>query len=207
VNLTATSEPCASDKIILDLCGGTGSWSRPYLEAGYTVHNITLPEFDVRTWQGYRDMKVHGILAAPPCTEFAVSGGRWWAGKDPQLLIDALATVDACLAIIQHCNPLWWVIENPVGRLRRLRKIELGEPVMWFHPCDYGDPYTKKTLLWGRFTPPRKYPIAPAKPDGWNPIHYPRFEGKSHRWGDPKVKEYRSITPTGFARAFSEANP
>lgn len=26
-----------SDKIILDLCGGTGSWSRPYKEAGYDV--------------------------------------------------------------------------------------------------------------------------------------------------------------------------
>jgi ubiquinone/menaquinone biosynthesis C-methylase UbiE len=29
-------------KIILDLCGGTGSWSRPYKEAGYDVRNITL---------------------------------------------------------------------------------------------------------------------------------------------------------------------
>ena len=31
-------------KIILDLCGGTGSWSRPYKEAGYDVRLITLPE-------------------------------------------------------------------------------------------------------------------------------------------------------------------
>jgi hypothetical protein len=33
-----------SEKIILDLCGGTGAWSQPYKDAGYTVHNITLPE-------------------------------------------------------------------------------------------------------------------------------------------------------------------
>lgn len=26
-----------SDKIILDLCGGTGSWSKPYRDAGYDV--------------------------------------------------------------------------------------------------------------------------------------------------------------------------
>lgn len=36
-----------SKKIILDLCGGTGSWSKPYAKAGYKVINITLPEYDV----------------------------------------------------------------------------------------------------------------------------------------------------------------
>lgn len=30
------------DKIILDLCGGTGAWSKPYRDNGYTVFNITL---------------------------------------------------------------------------------------------------------------------------------------------------------------------
>ena len=34
-------------KIILDLCGGTGSWSKPYKEAGYDVRVITLPEYDL----------------------------------------------------------------------------------------------------------------------------------------------------------------
>ena len=38
------------DKIILDLCGGTGSWSKPYKEAGYDVRIITLPEYDVRSY-------------------------------------------------------------------------------------------------------------------------------------------------------------
>jgi hypothetical protein len=32
-------------KIILDLCGGTGSWGKPYREAGYDVRLITLPEY------------------------------------------------------------------------------------------------------------------------------------------------------------------
>ena len=36
-----------SNKIILDLCGGTGSWSKPYRDAGYDVRVITLPEYDV----------------------------------------------------------------------------------------------------------------------------------------------------------------
>lgn len=35
------------DKIILDLCGGTGSWSKPYRDAGYDVRVITLPRYDL----------------------------------------------------------------------------------------------------------------------------------------------------------------
>lgn len=37
-----------SNKIILDLCGGTGSWSKYYKEAGYDVRVITLPDYNVR---------------------------------------------------------------------------------------------------------------------------------------------------------------
>jgi hypothetical protein len=33
------------DKIILDLCGGTGAWSKLYKDAGYDVRLITLPLF------------------------------------------------------------------------------------------------------------------------------------------------------------------
>jgi hypothetical protein len=39
-----------SDKIILDLCGGTGAWSKPYKDASYTVINITLPEYDINEY-------------------------------------------------------------------------------------------------------------------------------------------------------------
>lgn len=34
-------------KLILDLCGGTGSWSKPYRNAGYEVKVITLPHYDL----------------------------------------------------------------------------------------------------------------------------------------------------------------
>ena len=37
----------AQRPIILDLCGGSGSWSKPYKEAGYDVRLITLPDYDV----------------------------------------------------------------------------------------------------------------------------------------------------------------
>ena len=54
-----------SNKIILDLCGGTGSWSKSYRDNGYDVRNITLPKYDVRLYEPPKN--VYGILAAPPC--------------------------------------------------------------------------------------------------------------------------------------------
>ena len=58
-------------KIILDLCGGTGSWSLPYKENGYDVRVITLPENDVRKYHPPKN--VYGILAAPPCDQFSLA--------------------------------------------------------------------------------------------------------------------------------------
>ena len=178
-----------SDKIILDLCGGTGSWSKPYAEAGYDVRVITLPEHDVRTYIPPRG--VYGVLAAPPCTDLSGSGARWWKQKGQEALLAALSTVDACLRIIVMSRPQFWSLENPVGRLRKY----LGDPRLIFNPCDYGDPYTKKTLLWGMFNLPEKHPVPPTK------------GSMLHRLPPTKDRAMlRSITPPGFARAFFEAN-
>lgn len=62
-----------SKKIILDLCGGTGSWSNPYKEAGYDVQLVSLPNNDVKDFV-LLGKPVYGILAAPPCTEFSLYG-------------------------------------------------------------------------------------------------------------------------------------
>src|SRR5205823_3295415 len=86
------------------------------------------------------------ILAAPPCTVFANSGAR--SGRMRRLL-EGLSIVDACLRFVVACKPVWWALENPVGKLKHY----LGEPALRFDPCDYGDPYTKKTCVWGAFTP------------------------------------------------------
>lgn len=178
--------------LILDLCGGTGSWSQPYREAGYCVEVVDLRDgHDVRLLRRMR-AGVHGILAAPDCTDLAGSGARWWAEKGDGALVRALSLVDACVRIAWVQQPVWWALENPVGRLSWF----LGPPQMAFDPADYGDPYTKRTLLWGRFAAPRMRPV-------------PATEGsKMHRLPpSPERKALRSVTPPGFARAFFEANP
>ena len=110
-----------SDKIILDLCGGTGSWSKPFKENGYDVRLITLPEYDVRSYKP--PLKVYGILAAPPCTEFSVLNCKAEPRqRDEQ---SGLQIVQACLRIISQCTVEGFVsIENPRGFLRN----HLGNP-------------------------------------------------------------------------------
>jgi hypothetical protein len=177
---------------ILSLCDFTGNWSRPYRDAGYDVRQVDLQHGDdIRLFKAL-PYPVRGVLAAPPCTEFAGSGARWWAEKGEGKLLEGLALVDAVCRIILVHRPQWWVIENPVGRL----KSWLGEPSMLFDPADYGDPYTKRTCLWGRFNAPYKAPVFAAE------------GSKMHLMPpSPDRAAKRSETPMGFARAFFEANP
>ena len=128
-------------KIILDLCGGTGSWSRPWELAGYDVRNITLPDYDVLDYTP--PINVYGIFAAPPCTEFSVLNCKAEARKRNEAA--GMEIVNACLQIIGKCNPVWWALENPRGYLRKY----LGQPKLTFQPWEYGDPWTKATDIWG----------------------------------------------------------
>lgn len=187
-------------RTILSLCDHTGNWSRPYERAGYEVVRV-----DIQDGQDVRLMefpgRVHGILAAPPCDHFAASGARWWEAKGEAAILDGLSIVDACLRIVTISRPEWWVLENPVGRLRRW----LGPPVWTFDPCGFGlsdsDAYTKKTLLWGNFCPPVPLVSVVAR----TPL-VPILGSKMHRMSS-SAKAQRSATPEGFAQAFFEANP
>lgn len=181
-------------KIILDLCGGTGSWSRPYIEAGYDVQLITLPEYDIKTY--IPPLNVYGILAAPPCTEFSLSGARYWKAKPPHLLEDALQVVRKCLEIVDQCQPTFWALENPKGRLQNY----IGNAKYQFQPYFYGDEYSKLTWLWGNFNmpvPTHFEPKALYTLDQWIEYMYPGMADC----------ERRAITPRGFANAFFQANP
>ena len=187
--------------MILDLCGGTGSWAQPYRDRGYRVITVdpagepldSVRE-DVRLWRPERGLRVHGVLAAPPCTALSVSGARWWAAKGEAQLRDALSIADACRRIVELVEPAWWALENPVGRLRHWH----GPAVATFQPWQYGDPYQKLTCLWGRFVMPA--PTVAARPED--------VDTRIHRAAPgPGRARFRSMTPAGFARAFCEANP
>lgn len=201
-------------KTILSLFDYSGNWSEPYRRAGYQVirqdlklgHDIfsdTLPRFLSDAVDGF---SVHGILAAVPCTDFAGSGARWWAEKENRKAIyngpvefDTVVEMSvfmvlATLALTEALRPAWWCIENPVGRINRLVP-EIGRPRLVFHPWQYGDPYTKRTCLYGHFN--SDLPQMPVLPVMGSVMH--------QIWS--KDSEKRSVTPKGFSEAFFKANP
>lgn len=189
--------PPVENRIILDLCGGTGSWARPYREAGYDVRLVTLPDSDVRLLRAMEG--VHGVLAAPPCTYFCRMRMCQGRPTDDQFR-DGLSVVDACLRVISVSKPQWWALENPQGYLRQW----LGDPVFKFDPCDFGDPWTKRTWLWGDFRQPAFNFVEPI--DSWIRKHAPAGSPKKQT-GLARTATERSMTPGGFARAFFQANP
>lgn len=223
------------DKIILDLCGGTGSWSKPYADAGYDVRVITLPEYDVRDTY-YSPMfknsilfkgrlntpdmvvkidAVHGILAAPPCTEFSIARNH----KLVRHFNEALMIVNSCLRIIEVCKPKFWALENPSGHLARF----IGKPAFSFQPWEFGDGWSKRTMLWGKFNEPIK------KHSRWEDVPKIRglyirpgrktaslaFQHLSHKkfiramdlFNADSDAVFRAITSPAFAKAFFKSNP
>ena len=179
---------------ILDLCGGTGSWSKPYREAGYDVCVVDLPR-DVRLLR-YGELlddfaprgAVQGILCAPPCTVFSYARNRYEPGPDE--LTTALSVVDACLRAVMLYKPRWWALENPRNKLRRY----LGPPRLTFCQWEYGDAAEKPTCIWGDFNAPMFRVGKRTKPSTWK---------TKRQNADPQD----AVTPPGFARAFFQANP
>lgn len=224
-----------NERFIISLFDNTGSWAKPYADAGWKVllwdHKHegcilerfnTLCEIIEQNMEGDR---LTGLLAAPPCTDFASSGSqywnekdtglRWWPGEDAEGKLTqyfdtnterSITLIEIIFVLIERYKPFFWAIENPVGRLERLVPKLKPYRKMTFDPWKFGDPYTKKTVLWGNFNADLKR--APVKPefkiasngDKYSKIHW------NTGGGSARSKAIRSITPKGFAKAFYQAN-
>jgi len=219
-----------SGKIILDLCGGTGAWSKPYKDAGYDVRVITLPDWDIfdieisknavvfnkqtptqfkgDSYMAIKYKDIYGILAAPTCTMFSLARTT---GKTPRDFNDGMKLVEGCLQVIwasrKEGGLKFWALENPMGYLRQF----LGKPPLTFNPIDYGDQHTKRTDLWGFYNQPKKSPVKmndkQLKQMSNNTRELPKLPTDYVLpVGFNKQAARRSVTPQGFAEAFYKAN-
>jgi len=191
--------------MILSLFDHSSNFVKPWADAGYlclcvdTQHpegesrsgNIVRIGADALTWlppRGHYDF----VACWPPCTHLAVSGARWFKGKGLGKLSDSISLFHRA-ALISEWSGAPYLIENPVSTISSYWR----KPDYSFDPCDYGDPYTKRTCLWvgGGFVMPQRNPVAP------------HLGSKMHLLPPSAQRaNLRSETPMGFANAVFLAN-
>ena len=108
------------------------------------------------------------IWASPPCTFFSVASiGKHWSPNVPtdeypiphtpktKEALLGVKIVEATWAFIDYWlerNPkLLWAIENPMGKLRKLRVMERAPYRTSITYCAYGDTRRKPTDIWHNF--------------------------------------------------------
>jgi len=191
--------------IVISCFDYTANMVRPWAEAGYTCYcvdvqhakgetrdgNIIKVGADMLDWLPPRG-EIAFAAFFPPCTDVAVSGARWFKDKGIGSLWQAIRLFDVSVKLAEWAGAPYF-IENPVSTISSYWR----KPDYSFDPCDYGDPYTKKTCLWtgNNFVMPDKNRIAPA------------LGSKMHLLPpSPDRANLRSETPMGFARAVFDAN-
>jgi len=201
-----------ADLAALFLFNLTPTMAQPWADAGYDCYCVDVqhPKGEHRDGRMFRvGADVHRwtpplrpfafAFAFPPCTDLAVSGARWFAGKGLYALADAIALF-ARAADLCEATGAPYGIENPVSTISSYWR----KPDYSFDPCDYAgyaggaaDLYTKKTCLWsgGGFVMPTPRRLDPV--DGSRMHLLPPSSERAN---------LRSATPAGFARAVFETN-
>jgi len=188
------------------------------IKNGVDVTDLSVEWFN----DNYNVYDVYGVMAACPCTTFTVSGNRWrkdrhdaksrhWIremwGEEAEAAVNedgdplyetphdyAVELVQQTLRTIEFFRPKFWVLENPQGRIES--STDLSTWRTGFQPSNFGDPYTKRTMLWGNFN--ADLPTANVEPTEGSKMHnVPPSEDRA---------EQRSETPMGFAYSFFQAN-
>lgn len=192
--------------IVVSCFDYSGNMVLPWAEAGYECYcvdiqhppgetlkgNIRFVGADILEWEPPEGKKVIFASFFPPCTDVAVSGARWFKDKGLGALIKALTLFKRSVDLAEQMGAPYF-LENPVSTVSSYWR----KPDHSFDPCDYGDPYTKKTCLWtgnGFIMPPK------------NRVE-PTLGSKMHLLPPSADRaNLRSETPMGFARAVFEAN-
>lgn len=195
------------DAICVFLFDESGIMAEPWEAAGFicycvdTKHSIRRERVrgnihfvwgDARSWIPPRGKRIVFMACFPPCTDVAGSGARDFKIKGTPLLCDALHLFNTSIQVCEYAR-CPYMVENPVGVL----SSHVRKPDYMFDPCDYGDPYTKKTCLWtgGGFVMPEKRRVEPVL----GSMMHTMTPGADRQ-------RKRSETPRGFAQAVFEAN-
>lgn len=144
------------------------------------------------------------IIAHPPCTYMSKAGARWMyptAGAVSEERLRLAMEAKAFFMEFWNCKCEHVAIENPVP----LKIVGLPRPTQVIQPYEYGEPYSKKTLLWLRGLPkliPTKI-LTDYVP--WMPSNTSGFaHGKGGSRGVAHDQRTASKTFEGIAKAFAD---
>ena len=149
------------------------------------------------SYSGKYDM----MIAHPPCTYMSRAGARWMyeGGKiNNERLLKAMDAKYFFISLMQApINQI--VIENPTP----LKIVGLPEHDQAIEPYYFGDPYSKKTLLWLKNLPPLMstcftdyQPFLPSNTGG-------KKRGQKSSVGVSKSQKESSKTFQGIAKAMA----
>ena len=125
------------------------------------------------------------MIAHPPCTHLAVSGARWFKGKEKEQ-VEALDFV----RFLMDCRIPRICIENPISII----STKIRKPDQIIQPWMFGHGETKATCLWLKSLPL----LRPTKIVSGRDSRVHFASPSPDRWKE------RSRTLTGIARAISE---
>jgi len=144
------------------------------------------------------------IIAHPPCTYMSKAGARWMYPKAGQLSEERYKLSQEAKDFFMKfydCKCEHVAIENPVP----LKIVGLPVPTQSIQPYEFGEPYSKKTLLWLRGLPKLKPTKIMEEHVPWMPSNtggFSRGQGGSRGIAhDPRTA---SKTFDGIAKAMAE---
>jgi hypothetical protein len=154
--------------IIVDLFCGLGGWSAAFKERGHDVFTLDKSKrFSPTIFKDILDIKVSDlpsnpdiILASPPCEGFSRLRYAFnWevdeVGNSKPISVKSrlgIKILQKTVSLIKEARPRYFIIENPVGKMRSLDEVaDLERRTVTY--CQYGSDAQKPTDLWGGFPP------------------------------------------------------
>ena len=144
---------------VLELFAGSRSIGKVADLLGYEVYSSDINNFEgINYVVDILDFDINKIpfkpdfiWASPPCTFFSVAsiGKHWNKDHSPKSENAKLGMqiIQKTLDIIDMCQPKYFFIENPRGKLRKLDLMKgIPRTTVWY--CKYGDKRAKPTDIW-----------------------------------------------------------
>lgn len=144
------------------------------------------------------------IIAHPPCTYMSKAGARWMYPKAGQLSEERYKlAMEAKEFFMQfyNCKCPHVAIENPVP----LKIVGLPKATQSIQPYEYGEKYSKQTLLWLKGLPKLEPTCIVKEHTTWMPSNTSGFaKGQGGSRGFAHDQKTASKTFEGIAKAFAE---